>query len=252
MKGQKGKGMRREEMKKMENKNKILDVRCEALNQTETEVDIYLHGPIVDEVPVNFWTGEKEEGEFIVPKKVRELVGEQGNRKLNIHLNSGGGNIYASVAIHNYLKQVPNDVDVYVDGTAGSGASIIAMAGQNIYMPKNTTMMIHRAAVMTYGNAEELRKDAETLDKFDETVLASYEDRFVGTIDELKELIAKETWLTAEECVTFGLADELLGEKKEENLENKDPIDVKASLLEKYKTEVPEKNILNNFKKDDK
>lgn len=213
--------------------NKMLDVRCEVVNKTEHEADLYLYGRIVDTHPVNFWTGEKEEGEFIYPENVRALVKELGGRKINLHLNSGGGSIYASVAICNYLKQIDNEIDVYIDGTAGSGASIIAMAGDKIYMPANTTMMIHRAAVGVYGNAEELRKTADVLDKFDTTVLNSYKERFVGTVEELKELISEETYLTAEECKVFGLCDEVLGEIKEDEVAGEQK-DVKVSLLEKY------------------
>lgn len=233
----------------------VLDIRCEITNKTETEVDLYLYGRIVNEVPTNWWTGEKEEGEFIYPENVRSLVKDVGDRKINLHLNSTGGDIYASIAISNYLKQIDNEIDVYVDGTAGSGASIIAMAGGKIYMPINTTMMIHRAATYVYGNAEDLRKIAGVLDKFDETVLNSYKARFVGTIEELKDLIAEETYLTAEECSVFGFCDELLDavEDDDQKVENKE--NIKVSLLEKYKINVKDEkdegiknNLLSKFR----
>lgn len=239
--------------------NKMVDVRCEVLNKTEEAADLYLYGRIVDEQPIDWWTGEKVQGDFIYPENVRELVKELGDRKINIHLNSTGGNIYASIAISNYLKQIDNEVNIYIDGTAGSGASIIAMAGDKIYMPINTTMMIHRAAVGVYGNAEELRKAAEVLDKFDETVLNSYKSRFVGTTEELKELIAEETYLTAEECKTLGLCDELLyGADSDKYIENHK--DLKVSLLEKYKInnaeshkedEAAPKGIFKNFRRNE-
>lgn len=233
-------------------KGNILDVRCELTNVTDTSVDIYLYGRIVDEQPINWWTGEPEAGEFIYPEDVRNLVKEAGDKEINLHINSKGGSIYASVAINNFLKQCGNVVNVYIDGVAASGASIIAMAGSKIYMPINTTMMIHRASVGIYGNADELRKIAHTLDKFDETVLNSYKNRFIGTVEELKELISQETYLTAEECKVFGLCDEVLDEL-EEDLEVKNHEDLKVSLFEKYKIDVKEEtdvktSLFNKFK----
>lgn len=222
----------------MKENHNVLDVRCELVNETETSVDIYLYGRIVDEQPINWWTGEPEPGEFIYPEDVRNLVKEAGDKEINLHINSKGGSIYASVAINNFLKQCENTINVYIDGVAASGASIIAMAGKKIYMPINTTMMIHRAAVGVYGNADDLRKIAHTLDKFDETVLNSYKNRFVGTVEELKELISEETHLTAEECKAFGLCDEVLDEIKEDNPPVENHEELKVSLFEKYKVEV--------------
>lgn len=216
----------------------ILDVRCELTNVTETSVDIYLYGRIVDQQPINWWTGEPEPGDFIYPEDVRNLVKEAGEKEINLHINSTGGSIYASVAISNFLKQCDNTINVYIDGVAASGASIIAMAGNKIYMPSNTTMMVHRAAVGVYGNADDLRKIAHTLDKFDETVLNSYKSRFVGTMDELKALITEETYLTAEECKVFGLCDEILDEVEEEKPAIENHKDLKVSLFEKYKVDV--------------
>lgn len=226
-------------------KKNILDIRCELTNVTETSVDIYLYGRIVDRQPINWWTGEPEPGEFIYPQDIRNLVKEAGEKEINLHINSTGGSIYASVAINNFLRQCGNTINVYIDGVAASGASIIAMAGNKIYMPSNTTMMIHRAAVGIYGNAEDLRKTADTLDKFDETVLNSYKSRFVGTMDELKALITEETYLTAEECKVFGLCDEILDEIEEEKPAVENQEDLKVSLFEKYKVEVTDPKEIN-------
>lgn len=239
----------------MKNRHNVLDVRCELTNETETSVDIYMYGRIVDEKPVNWWTGEEEEGEFIYPENVRELVKDAGDKDINLHINSTGGSIYASIAIHNFLKQSDNKVNVYVDGIAASGASIIAMAGDTVNMPINTTMMIHRASTYAFGNVDDLRKVADTLEKFDETVLNSYKNRFVGTVEELRDLIAEETYLTAEECKVFGLCDNLLDEVEEEELEVTNEVDIKVSLFEKYKLVDQEpqdinvkENLFNKFK----
>lgn len=231
------------------NKENVLDVRCELVNETEDSVDIYLYGRIVDQKPKNYWTGKDEEGDFIYPENMRDLVKKAKEKDINLHINSTGGSIYASIAIHNFLKQSKNKIIVYIDGIAASGASIIAMAGDEIKMPINTTMMIHRAATVIYGNAEKLIKTAKTLEKFDETVLASYQNRFVGTKEELQKLIKEETYLTAEECKTFGLCDLLIDEIKEKQEEVENEKSIKVSLFEKYNEPNRKEQLLNKFKK---
>ena len=112
--------------------------------------------------------------------------------------------MFESIAIMNTLKQHKGKVNIIIDSLAGSGASVIAMAGDTIKMFTNSMMMIHKAWTYACGNADELRKQADDMDKIDIAVKASYQDRFVGTEEELEDLIAEESWLTAEECIAFG------------------------------------------------
>lgn len=122
---------------------------------------------------------------------------------------------------------------------AASGASVIAMAADKIVMPKNTMMMIHKAWTYAAGNAEGLRKVADRLDKIDNAVTESYTSRFVGEKSELESLLAEETWLTAEECKTFGFCDEISDEIviPDDNEEDDDELEpAKAKILNKYKS----------------
>lgn len=237
-------------------KQVIIEPKVEMINNDES-VDVYLYGSIVSEEPTHWLTGEPEEGEYIFPEQVRNLFDEiEDDKTVNLHLNSGGGDVYASVAISNFIKEQKNTVNVYIDAIAASGASIIAMAGDNVYMYPNSMMMIHRASALAYGNTEELNKVSEDLKKFDEVVLNSYVGRFTGTEDELQALIEDETYFTAQECVSVGLVDEIIEQKKDnaKSVENSGTHDVKVSLLEKYMKPVAEKdakeNILNKFKKE--
>lgn len=238
--------------------NKLnIDFKCELTNETENSVDMYLYGSIVDEVPRNWLTGEKEEGDFIFPESVREMVNKAGDKDINIHLNSRGGHVFASIPIHNFLKQSENKITVWVDGIAASGASIIAMAADEVIMPSNTNMMIHRASSGLYGNADDFLKQAETLEKIDESVMESYMGRFVGTKEELIELISEDSWLTAEECVTFGLADKVIKAQKNKDEKEKVQVNVKENLFNKYNKKIKNKTkqpddksgLFNAFKK---
>lgn len=188
-----------------------IDFRLEAVeSQLEDNTVAYLYGDIVDERPVDWWTGEEVEGDFIIPKDVRAMFDNIKTNNIEIHINSYGGSVFASVSIYNYLKGLDKNITVIIDGLAASGASLIAMAGDKLIMPRNTTMMIHRASSMGWGNCNDLRKVADTLEKLDNaTVFETYKAKFKGTEEELKALIDAETWLTAEECYENGLCDEI-------------------------------------------
>lgn len=243
------------EMKSVMNSLNIVP-KVELKNEPD-KATVYLYGEIVEEVPTDWFFGDRIEGDFIVPQDVRDMFEEIGEEKdVEIHLNSRGGDVYASVAISNFLRDRNNNISIYVDAIAASGASIIAMSADNLYMYENSMMMIHRASTIAWGNTEDFEKIANDLKKFDEVVLNSYTGRFKGSVQELKDMIADETFLTASECLTLGLTDEVVENKKkkeEETVENKQSIDVKVSLLEKFKTKETVKpsvkqNILNKFK----
>ena len=217
---------------------------------------LYLYGSIVEKIPTNYWTGKELPGEYITMDKVKDALGQVKGDEIEIHLNSKGGDVYTSVAIGNYIKDYGKKVTIIVDAIAASGGSIIAMAADTIKMYPNSLMMIHRASALTYGNCEELRKIADDLEKFDKAVLASYQGHFKGSEEELEKLIKDETYLTAEECIALGFADEIIEKPKEEKTEE---VNIKNSLLEKYKITNQEKkkneeknNLILKFKKGDK
>jgi hypothetical protein len=100
-------------------------------------------------------------------------------------------------------------VNVTILGVAASAASLIAMAGDKITMPENTFMMIHNPLSWAGGNASELREVADTLDKIAEALVTTYATRTGQSTESIKTLLDAETWLSAEEAVTMGFADEI-------------------------------------------
>lgn len=138
---------------------------------------------------------------------------------LNVYINSPGGDVFEGYAIFNVLKRMSNNcqINVYIDGMAASIASIIAMAGTHIYMPINAVMMIHRASIGVYGNSDVLAKGIKFLDKIDSNMKQTYINRSNGKLDEstLDLLFSNgDTWLTAQECLEYGLCDEIIEEIK--------------------------------------
>ena len=157
--------------------------------------ELYIYGDVESD-STNCWTGEALE-------KSPELA------QINIYINSYGGSVFEGTAIYNQLRRHPAHKTVYVDGFACSIASVIAMAGDEVVMPKNTLMMIHNMWMGAVGNAAELRKAADDLDTINAAGRGAYLAKAGEKLTEekLTELMEAETWLTAEQCIALGLAD---------------------------------------------
>ena len=130
-------------------------------------------------------------------------------KQINLHIHSPGGDVFDGIAIYNLLKNHPANVTVYIGGLAASMASVIAMAGNEVIMPENAMMMIHKPWGIQGGDAEDMRKYADLLDKVENTLIPAYANKTGKTPEELAEMLSAETWLNGKECVEQGFADKL-------------------------------------------
>lgn len=140
-----------------------------------------------------------------------ELDGLGELETLNIFINCPGGDVFEGVAIYNMLKRKQCTRNVYIDGIAASIASVIAMAGDNIYMPANAMMMVHNVLIGVFGFAEELRKAADTADQVTQSIKQTYLEKAGDKMDEttMTDLMDAESWLTAQDCLHYGLCTEI-------------------------------------------
>jgi ATP-dependent protease ClpP protease subunit len=129
--------------------------------------------------------------------------------KLNIHINSPGGEVFDGVAIHSALMASPAHVTVYIDGIAASAASFIAMAGDRIVMARHATMMIHDAAGLCWGNASDMTAMGGLLDKLSDNIADMYALQAGGTVASWREKMRAESWYTGQEALAAGLVDEI-------------------------------------------
>lgn len=148
-----------------------------------------------------------------------EAINKLDVETINLHINSPGGSIFDGVAIYNSLIQHKARIVVSVDSLAASAASFIAQAGDEIIMRRASTMMIHDGSMMTWGDAAQLRQDAEILDKLSNNIASIYAFRAGGTVEEWRATMIGEAWYTAAEAVEAGLADRVDGDG--ERAENK-------------------------------
>lgn len=128
---------------------------------------------------------------------------------VKLYINSMGGDVKEAVGIMNTLKRCPAKVVAYVDGFAASAASVITQGADEIYMPRNTCMMLHNARWRAEGNPKELRKSADDLEVINKSIINSYATRAGDKLSAkaLQQILDDETWLTAEQCIQYGFAD---------------------------------------------
>lgn len=184
--------------------------------------EIYIYGDIV--------SYKWDDADVTAADFAKDLNALGDIKTLNIYINSYGGSVFQGQAVYSILKRHSAEKNVYVDGIAASIASLIAMAGDNIYMPENAMMMIHNPWGFAMGNAQEMRQMADSLDKIRKAMIPAYLNKTGEklTEDKLVELLDAESWLTAQECYDYGLCDKLLEEKKI-------AASVSTEMLEKYK-----------------
>ena len=136
----------------------------------------------------------------------RQLAELQNVSQINVYINSYGGEVAEGLAIYNALKRHPAKVVTYCDGFACSIASVIFMAGEERIMCNPSFLMIHDAWSYAAGNADELRKQADDLEKITTASVEAYMARCNLTEDELRAKMKAETWLTHTEAVEMGFA----------------------------------------------
>ena len=143
-----------------------------------------------------------------------DQLGKVDADEIDVHISSPGGDIFDGLAIYQALKSHKAKVTVKVDGLAASIASVIAMAGDTVVIAPKASMMIHDGWTMAVGNAEELRKTADLLDKQSQVIASVYADRSNSDANFWRDAMREETWYTAQEALDAGLVDEIEGQER--------------------------------------
>ena len=126
---------------------------------------------------------------------------------INLRINSLGGDVFDGMAMYNVIKRREAKTTVYIEGIAASIATIIALGADEVVMAENSLFMIHNAWGGTMGEAKDMRKTAETLDKISGELTDIYRKKTGLSYDVLAEMMDEETWLNAEEAFELGFVD---------------------------------------------
>jgi ATP-dependent protease ClpP protease subunit len=157
------------------------------------EVDVYIY----DEI-----------GSYdISAKSFIEEIKDHKNKTLNIHINSLGGEVFDGMAIASAIKSHKGTTRTYIEGIAASISTVIALSADEIYMSENSLFMIHNAWGGSMGDAGDLRKQADLLDKISNEIARIYISKTNLSKDEILDMMKEETWLDAEEAKEMGFID---------------------------------------------
>ena len=188
-------------------------------------LDVYIYSDIVDDVTASVYG--QANIELMSAGKFQKMLDEKKEAKqINLYINSSGGDVMDGVAIYSQIRRHNAHVTAYIDGWACSIASVIPMAADKVVMSNASMMMIHHPWTVALGNADELRKTADTLDSILEgSIIPAYKSKCGDKISdsELREFLKNEKMLTAKECLEYGFCDEIT-EKKSAEEEAKDAV----------------------------
>lgn len=147
---------------------------------------------------------------MVSAKSIRDQLAKAGGAPVNLRINSPGGDVFEAVAIRAALTEYAGGVTTFVDGLAASAASWVGMVkNANLVMAEGSMMMVHNAMSLAYGYAADLRKQADLLDSVTNDAAAVLSSKSGQPLDTIKAWMTAETWMTAQEAVNNGLANEV-------------------------------------------
>ena len=238
----------------MEERKKLWELKQKA--DAPDNLELYIYGNVEGD-GYDWWTDEEIPSETSANTFRDQLAQHQNASQIDIYINSYGGSVFEGTAIYNQLKRHPAKKIVHIDGFACSIASVIAMAGDEVIMPRNALMMIHNVWQYVCGNSAELRKAADNLDVINDSSMQAYLLRAGDKLDKktLAKMMDDETWLSASDCIKYGLADRYADEDadmtnaasvlQKANLNVQQRINLQTSLAAKLRqlteTEAPQK-----------
>lgn len=171
------------------------------------EAEVFLYDAIVsDELEAEWFGG-------VAPEPFVAALREIKAGTIHLRINSPGGSVFAARAMEQALRDHPAKVIAHIDGLAASAATFIAMGADEVVMNKGALFMIHKAWTGCWGNSDDLRTEADLLDKIDGTLIQTYADRTGQSAEQIGEWMAAETWFTAQEAMDAGFADSIAQEE---------------------------------------
>lgn len=186
-----------------------------ASNMTDDSIlNIYVYGDIVTD---SSWLWGSED-DVVCREFIKDLHAHPNAKRINVYINSGGGEVFAAVTMAQQLKKHKAEVHTYVEGMCASAATIIAMAGDVRHMSISGLFMIHLPSGSFRGNRNDLDKGKEVLLKVEDIIRLTYQDKTKLSDEQLTEMLEHETWLTAHEAYEYGFITDI--EKSDDEVDN--------------------------------
>lgn len=145
-----------------------------------------------------------------------------------IKLNSPGGDVFQGVEIYNYLKDHSSNITVEVTGEAASAATFIVAGADEVIMNIGTSLMIHEAATMAWGNKKDIQKVLNALDTIDESIVSIYVEKTGQTNQQIIDWMDEQKYFNADDAVKYGFANSV--KRKQEEQPADDSVDIAAMI----------------------
>ena len=177
-------------------------------------LNMYVYGDIVTD---SHWLFGSED-DVVTREFIKDLQKHPNAKRINVYINSGGGEVFAAVTMAQQLKKHKAEVHTYVEGVAASAATIIAMAGDVRHMTVSGLYMIHLPGMGVKGNKHAMAKGIEVLEKVEDVIRMTYKTKVNISDEELTAMLDHEQWMTADEALAKGFIDVIEEEKDEVDL----------------------------------
>ena len=207
--------------------------------------DFYILGEIVNA------DSERFSEEDLCPQAFKKFIWDlKSGDKLVLHMNSVGGSVYGGMTIANFIRELNEkgvETIAIVEGIAASIASVIACACQKIQMYESSFMMIHKAWTVMQGNADDMKKQADVMDKIDAAIRSFHKSKFDLTDSQLESVMQEETWIQGKEANAYMLDCEVIPSEMQFKvaacLKNKGFVKIPKGLIMENKEEIKNETV---------
>ena len=179
------------------------------------DANLYLDGIIVDSATEKMYTAFGLDMNFVTPENVRAAL-NKFDEDVTMWINSPGGSVFDASSILTAMQRYQQDhkVNVVIDGVCASAATYLAVHGDERKMAKLSMFMIHNSWAMGVGDADDLSKVAQTLNKIDQSYADMMAEKSNMSAEDIRTAMKEETWYSASEAVEAGFIDHVFEPKK--------------------------------------
>jgi len=199
------------------------------MNETDGSRTLYLDGVISEDT----WWGDE-----VTPKMFKDEL-SAGNGDVTVWINSPGGDVFAAAQIYNMLMDYVGNITVKIDGIAASAASVIAMAGGEVFVSPVSMIMVHNPSTIAWGDSEEMLRAKALLDEVKESIINAYELKTSLPRLKISRLMDAETWMNAHKAVELKFADKIMFNGEEPQEKGTGVIFSRAAVTNSFLNKIP-------------
>lgn len=143
-------------------------------------------------------------------QNTKNILGDDYTPTIHLKIRSDGGSLFEGLAILDRMRTLKSKIHTYVEGGAASAATLISVVGNKRYIGKNSLMLIHQLSAGNYGNFQQLEEQQENYRRLMQIIKSVYKQYTKMPMKTLEEILKRDLWLTAEECLKYGMVDEII------------------------------------------